>query len=107
MVCAKIVVWLFVAAAVVIPPVVLPRCAIDPDPLTVALVPVGATYPAPLVEGPRVPTSEDRMLVLGLTVDGHESSILGLTICSGLIPTRWALKGSVASATEMMPIKRT
>jgi len=72
-VCAKIVVWLFVATAVVKPPIKLPRRAIDPDPLTVALVSVGATYPAPLVEGPRVPTSEDRMFVLSLTVDGHES----------------------------------
>jgi len=107
MVCAKIVVWLFVAAAVVKPPVKLPRRAVDPDPLTVALVPVGATYPAPLMEGPRVPTSEDRMLVLGLTVDGHESRLLGLTISSGLVKTLWALKGSVASTAEMMPVRRT
>lgn len=91
----------------VIPPVKLPRGAIDPDPLTVALVPVGATYPAPLVEGPRVSTGEDRMLVLGLTADGRKRCILGLTICSGLVETRWALKGSVASAAEMMPVKRT
>jgi len=100
MIGAKVIVWLFVASAVVKPFVPIPGRAIGPHPPAVSLVAVGATNPAALVERPRVAACEDGVVVLGVAVDGCQVGALRFTGRLGLIPVGWPLIGFVARCPE-------
>lgn len=103
---AEIVVGFLVPATVIVPTVEVPACVVCPHPLPPSHIFICSTDPAALMERSGVATGELQMIVFRLAVHRCQRHPSCGALFVGLLPCSRPLKSAIASALELIPVRR-